>query len=706
MKRLFAALSLLALAVVLVAVWRDREREWKQVQARYYELAATLEKDPDQRRQILESPLEIKQIQTEVGGRVDRCVACHLGVDNPRFETMAQPYRTHPKLEYLSRMLRHSLDEFGCSICHDGQGLATSKESAHGRIRYWDRPLLQGKWLDIGCGRCHKGTLPLEGAPVLSGGRRLAKQVGCHNCHKMEGFEQERQGAFGPSLAVTGLKVDSNWLQGWLKDPFSYKAKTKMLNFYLSDEEALPLTEFLVTMKGRRSGEDVSPEENPEIAQGRKLFRELKCFFCHETEGFAKEDMAPDLTGFGNKHAMDLDFGYVRDTPCSLRDWTMRKIREPRAFETKETKLQMPGNDLTEDEIAALTVLLLGFTGEEVPKAYRRREVFGADEGKRLFDELACVGCHNAASFGIKGGREENVAKDLSTIGDKVNVTWMVQWIKDPASFNPDTKMPALGPLAENQVLHLTGYVMSFRRTRAEGAPDRGAGETSEPASLSSILEGRGVFETLQCYRCHRVAGRGGEIAPELTRVGEKVQRGWLLEWLAQPENFNLNMLDDRPIALSETELTHLVNYLFSLGPGPIHPPSIPPDALLVRDKGEEAEDDLQRGRRLFGEAGPVQYLFGKRVGKMGLGCHGCHRLDGRGGDIGPDLTVEGDKVNREWLSRWLKNPKTYVRNSRMGDFHLTDEEAGSLADYLMGRGSRPLPGFGLPRQAASDSRG
>jgi mono/diheme cytochrome c family protein len=683
-KKIFTPVCIIALVVVVAALWQDRERDWKECQETYYGIAASMATDTAQRKQILKMPLEIKQVQTKVGDRVDRCVTCHLGVDNPVFADVEQPYTTHPKLDSFRKMLDHSLDDFGCTFCHDGQGLATSREAAHGRVPHWDRPLLEGSWMEIACGRCHKGTIVLEGAPTLSKGRELAGEVGCYNCHQMEGFEQEEQGDFGPALQRVGLKMNEKWLKDWLKDPFAFRAKTKMLKFYLSDEEAEAIARYLMSLQGEGDVQAAGQGDVSQVAKGKELFGELKCFFCHEMEGFEKQEMAPDLTGFGAKNAMDLDFGHVRDTEYTLKAWTTRKIKEPRAFQTKESELTMPGNDLEEDEIAALTVLLLSYTGEEVPTAYRRRETYGDDKGRRLFEELNCAGCHNVRSHGIIGIGDENVAKDLSSIGNKTRVAWMFRWLKDPSSIYGDTRMPTIGSLTEPLALSLTGYVMRFRE---DGRSPEGGGIEEKATAVRSaeVVEGRKVFETMECYRCHRIGGRGGEIAPELTRIGEKVREDWLLDWLAKPENYNLNMLDDRPIILSDQQVRALADYLLSLeGPAPQYPPHVPEDALLIKEEKEQEVDRLERGKSLFGEAGPVHYLFGKRVGKMGLGCYGCHRLGDQGSDIGPDLSEQREKLNRDWLFQWLKKPEAYMPESRMGDFHLSDEEAAALVDYLM----------------------
>ena len=44
------------------------------------------------------------------------------------------------------------------------------------------------------------------------------------------------------------------------------------------------------------------------------------------------------------------------------------------------------------------------------------------------------------------------------------------------------------------------------------------------------------------------------------------------------------------------------------------------------------------------------------------LACFSCHRINGHGGDMAPDLTWEGSSVQREWLVQFFKNPARCVR--------------------------------------------
>jgi len=45
------------------------------------------------------------------------------------------------------------------------------------------------------------------------------------------------------------------------------------------------------------------------------------------------------------------------------------------------------------------------------------------------------------------------------------------------------------------------------------------------------------------------------------------------------------------------------------------------------------------------------------RTAYVDLACFSCHAINGRGGDMAPDLTWEGSSVQRPWLQAFLKIP-------------------------------------------------
>jgi hypothetical protein len=96
--------------------------------------------------------------------RVDRCTTCHLGVEDPTMKSAPQPFAFHANLA------PHVPARFGCTVCHGGQGLATDQQNAHGKVAFWQEPLLPKEYVRASCGRCHKeGDVP--GVPELTDAR-------------------------------------------------------------------------------------------------------------------------------------------------------------------------------------------------------------------------------------------------------------------------------------------------------------------------------------------------------------------------------------------------------------------------------------------------------------------------------------------------------------------------------------------------------
>src|SRR5208337_960679 len=65
--------------------------------------------------------------------------------------------------------------------------------------------------------------------------------------------------------------------------------------------------------------------------------------------------------------------------------------------------------------------------------------------------------------------------------------------------------------------------------------------------------------------------------------------------------------------------------------------------------------------------------------------CYVCHRFNGYGGTLAPDLTFEGSRAQHQWIVDFLKNPQTLrpTLTFRMPQFNIPTEQATVLADYL-----------------------
>ncbi len=101
------------------------------------------------------------------------------------------------------------------------------------------------------------------------------------------------------------------------------------------------------------------------------------------------------------------------------------------------------------------------------------------------------------------------------------------------------------------------------------------------------------------------------------------------------------------------------------------------------------------------GETGGAKGPAGKGVAAgrklfQSEGCAGCHKVNGQGGTMGPELsgaTLKGK--TRKWLADQIRNPKSHNPNSIMPAFsQLSKNQVNALVDYLMGlAGTGGAPG-------------
>lgn len=311
---LFFASSMGLVFMLGVAVLQDLFPEWRGVQAQYYRRLAEVTGD----RSKATTPLKVRQIVLPEMNRIDRCITCHVGIDNPKMAGQPQPFGAHPDLGNPKFLARHPFDEMGCTVCHQGQGPATEKKAAHGPIAHWEEPLLS-KDLTVGtCTTCHQNVQGLAGAERLVRAQQLFKEKGCIGCHNLHGKgmlvgpeldESWRKGVHSFDFRyVKGEETVSNWVIEHFRDPQKVVPGTPALgipespmpNFELTDEETQLLTALVLGFASETDSEmhpvparfrvpGPAPAEEPlpadSVARGRALFVKVGCVGCHGVEG-------------------------------------------------------------------------------------------------------------------------------------------------------------------------------------------------------------------------------------------------------------------------------------------------------------------------------------------------------------------------------------------------------------------------------------
>ncbi|MBI2000861.1 MAG: c-type cytochrome [candidate division NC10 bacterium] len=229
--------------------------------------------------------------------------------------------------------------------------------------------------------------------------------------------------------------------------------------------------------------------------------------------------------------------------------------------------------------------------------------------------------------------------------------------------------MPAWGnTLSPQQV----GDVVAYTRALSRQPQRPMAGPADPPAAAGA----RQVAE-LGCTGCHRIGDLpAAPVAPDLSRLGAKLQRAWLEAYLSRPHAIRpagyvpLSRSRMPDFRLSPQESRQLTAYLIRLRPEGVLP---------VGSVQAPAEADgsalLQR-----------------------LACRACHALGGRGGLAAPDLSLAPQRLQPAWVARYLLDPQAADPRSPMPRPGITPSEASILAAYLSG-------GIPSPTAAEPDAR-
>ena len=368
----FTVLGLVIGGLVIIAFYKDQFREWKDWQRSYVRQELARAATPEQRADAARIPIDVHQIVVPELDRVDRCTTCHVAVEDPSYSGLPQPLAYHPNHD------RHPFEKFGCTICHQGQGRATTREAAHGPIQHWDHPMLPLKYIESSCGKCHLPT-DVPDAPKLARGHEVFDESGCIGCHKLHGTG----GVIGPELEKVGATRNPEWLLKHFKDPSTVTPGSAMPPIKASDADLDALTLYVLSFTGEPlSAYYVSMKTIPGPAAGRRLFVDKGCLGCHS------------LAGKGGNVGPALDQVAKRHDP----QWIIAHFKNPQAMTPGSV---MPQFNFTEQETRALTEFLLSLADTNVVGFLNTSAaVTPVERGKAVFKKYGCAGCHGQNAQG------------------------------------------------------------------------------------------------------------------------------------------------------------------------------------------------------------------------------------------------------------------------------------------------------------------
>ncbi len=518
--RLSLAIASFVVLIVHGVVFYDQFfHRWERHQTAYFEQARSLSKNEGERAELeARSPRIEQTIVTSFGDtRVDRCTTCHIASDDPRFANHAQPLKSHPYSAAMGDVQRngrwerrHKFADFGCTVCHDGQGRGLETKFSHGEDEFWPEPLTgyvtQATWrkdfapklkskdyMEANCAQCHTAE-NFAGTPNVNRGRKLFYAMNCYGCHKIDGMSE---GTLGPDLTEAGKKFKVDYLWESIVEPRANLASSFMPKFNLPEADVRALVIFLKSRRGVNFAETsldrykahienvavVIPPGTAGEKAGEQLITDRACTACHKLHD-RDGGIAPDLSYEG----------LIRDNAWLMDHFTNPRSRVPDSI--------MPSFRFPAEDFERITAYL--GTLKTPPPPMSPAETYKA----------LCERCH-----GEKGDGEGKVAwyldpspRDLTKeafMNSKPRARFVASIQEGVAGTSMPSWKNALKPEQVNGVL---GYVLTTftkepaRDLKPHSVPD------SNPvaASAASVKHGEEIFLD-RCTGCHgrKADGKG-----------------------------------------------------------------------------------------------------------------------------------------------------------------------------------------------------
>ena len=635
--------------------------------------------------------------------QVDRCQSCHVNADKGGYDNYQPPFQTHPDREIYLKT--HPYNRFACTPCHEGQGPALQKDPAHGKVHFWEHPLLSKDFVEAGCNKCHGKEFSLEHAPNLTKAKRMVFDLGCYGCHEISGYEKARK--IGPPLNAITSKTTPQFIYRWVRDTKSFRKDSRMPNPQFTQEEALAVTAYLANISKQNNYKLPKAYTGGVVDQGRQLVESVGCKGCHVVTPRDREvritdvpyDIAPELSKIASK---------------VNPDWLFAWIRNPKQYNPNTT---MPDLRLTDIEAQHIVAYLMSLSETD-----ERENNFDLDdleaeeliaEGKAIIRNFGCHGCHEIQ--GMEG--EGKVSVSLNEFGAK---TTEELFFGDALANRevPEETWDAwtLGKLKSSR-LYATEAVIQRMPNYAFAEEDantlamllkswdgRVIGEQylHDMGRLGDAIEkGRRLVRQYNCIGCHIIEGEGGFIRPTLIEVfkeqgqsaeealsfappdligeGRKVQPHWLFEFLKRPIVQIRPWLNVRmpTFGLNDEEVNQLIEYFQALEGR--SEPFIEVDIELTQTEIKAAET-----------------LFSSDY----LSCYSCHQVgskkpEGPPSGWAPDFLLAPDRLNPDWVYDWISDPQALQPGTRMPSFYPDaappdildgnpEKQVEALRDYLM----------------------
>ncbi|HEY4491642.1 MAG TPA: c-type cytochrome, partial [Acidobacteriota bacterium] len=282
--------------------------------------------------------------------------------------------------------------------------------------------------------------------------------------------------------------------------------------------------------------------------------------------------------------------------------------------------------------------------------------------GKQVYAKMGCQQCHGPAGRG-DGPSSATLVDSLGrpipardyTKGEYLGGDSPAAIAMRFTSGMDGTPMPSYtGVMTSAETWDLAHYILSLRQPKPAPPQD-------------PVARGREIVNQKQCFACHIIEGKGGDVGPSLDVAAAKLQYDWVRNFLKDPPKqgklyyympYRMPQLNLKP-----DEIESVVALFASLAKRSTH------DAKREIPQFEETR--LSQGKLIY---------F--------LKCTECHNMGSviptpEAKQQGPDLIRVSDRILYQWMPLWVNNPKQVYPQARMVDTNLTPQEVEAVQSFV-----------------------
>ena len=304
------------------------------------------------------------------------------------------------------------------------------------------------------------------------------------------------------------------------------------------------------------------------------------------------------------------------------------------------------------------------------------------NQGRLLLARFGCAHCHAITQPDGTLVAPVDEPPSLEHVAEKTTREWIFAWVKNPQGYAASATMPNYR-FSDQEATDIASFLIA-QSTASENSRKE-AKSVAAPSGDEALQAGKSLYGTLFCSSCHAIqnaAGNlvGGDLAPELTRVGNKVNPDWLRRWLQAPQGYDPKTrmpryrYDEKQVALLSSFLLSKKDDDFAAN---VHLP-------------ESDAQSVARGKKLVTD----------------YGCTACHRVNGVNPpeSFAPDLSRIGSKplfqvgfirgmpeTLPDYIAGKIHDPRAFGPALKMPTFSLTDVQVESLTTALLAQTDRAV---------------